>query len=196
MPRMERPSHTGLHVELLDRAEEKLTLRYDGVVDLQEAGRRYSDLWRGVSGCSHSVEGRGRPPVAWPTTLVDALRGLLADLASPMKQTVMSTAVTKRQRGASVSNVKGSRLVTNCTEAGADLAGVLESGPAGQQGGTLPVGHCPGAWDFPRYREEAGSGRVSAHQITECQGACRSRGSGRVADRQPLTRLPFPTKGM
>ena len=67
LPEAERPSYAGLRVDVLERADGELIIRYQGeVVDFQEGPPPSSALWGADSGCSSDPEQR-RSPTAWPS---------------------------------------------------------------------------------------------------------------------------------
>ena len=54
LPRADRPSYAGLRVEVLERADGELIIKYHGeTVDFQEAPQPSSALWGTASTCSH-----------------------------------------------------------------------------------------------------------------------------------------------
>ena len=73
LPEAERPSYAGLRVDVLERADGELMIRYQGqAVDFQEGPPPSSALWGEGTGHSPSAEGRtqvvSRPPATWMRT--------------------------------------------------------------------------------------------------------------------------------
>ena len=57
LPGAERPSYAGLRVDVLERADGELLIRYQGeAVDFQEASPPSSALWGGATACSPGPE--------------------------------------------------------------------------------------------------------------------------------------------
>ena len=68
LPGAERPSYAGLRVEVLERADGELMLRYQGkVVDFQEGPPPSSALWGAQAPDAPRILNWRRWPTAWPT---------------------------------------------------------------------------------------------------------------------------------
>ena len=90
LPGEERPSYSGLRVDVLERADGELLLRYLGeAVDLQEGPPPSSALWGAGSGCSSDPEQENAVGVAIGH-LNQAQQALLQPWNRPMKTTPTS----------------------------------------------------------------------------------------------------------
>ena len=100
LPGAERPSYAGLQVELLERADGELMLRYQGEpIDFQEATLRSPALWGEGSGSFPSPEG---PEVAGDQAnghLDGDQRKLLAGLESSVRRKAKAKKATGQGRG-------------------------------------------------------------------------------------------------
>ena len=100
LPGAERPSYAGLQVELLERADGELMLRYQGEpIDFQEATLRSPALWGEGSGRFPSPEG---PEVAGDQAnghLDGDQRKLLAGLESSVRRKAKAKKVTGQGQG-------------------------------------------------------------------------------------------------
>ena len=87
LPGMDRPSYAGLRVEVLERADGELLIRYQGeVVDFQEAAPPSAALWGEGSGSFPSPEGSEVADGAANGHLDDDQRKLLAGLDSSVRR--------------------------------------------------------------------------------------------------------------
>ena len=99
LPEAERPSYAGLRVDVLERADGELMIRYQGqAVDFQEGPPPSSALWGEGTGHSPSAEGRGTGGEQASSHLDEDQRKLLAALESPVEKraSVKSAAVKGR----------------------------------------------------------------------------------------------------
>lgn len=87
LPRAERPSYAGLQVDLLERADGELMLRYQGeTVDFQEGDPPAASLWGEGTGCS-SLQEEPTPAGGLSSSHLDEnQRKLLADLESSVEK--------------------------------------------------------------------------------------------------------------
>ena len=66
LPGAERPSYAGLRVDVLERADGELMIRYQGeAVDYQEGPPPSSALWGAAGACSPPARNSRRAPLAW-----------------------------------------------------------------------------------------------------------------------------------
>ena len=149
MPGAERPSYAGLRVDLLERADGELMVRYQGqMVDFQEGETPTASLWG---------EGTAVPPcrinrilpVAWPAATWMKTSGSSWPPWSPQWR---SGSGRGKQPGRLPKACLGkkNRYATNCT---ASLP--LPSRPGGRRCSRPRVGDCPcglspGNWAWPR----------------------------------------------
>ena len=100
LPGAERPSYAGLRVDVLERADGELMLRYQGEpIDFQEATLRSPALWGEGSGSFPSPEG---PEVAGDQAnghLDEDQRKLLAGLESSVRRKAKAKKVTGQGQG-------------------------------------------------------------------------------------------------
>ena len=99
LPEAERPSYAGLRVDVLERADGELMIRYQGqAVDFQEGPPPSSALWGEGTGHSPSAEGRDTGGEQAASHLDEDQRKLLAALESPVEKraSVKSAAVKGR----------------------------------------------------------------------------------------------------
>ena len=99
LPEAERPSYAGLRVDVLERADGELMIRYQGqAVDFQEGPPPTSALWGQGTGHSPSAEGRDTGGEQAASHLDEDQRKLLAALESPVEKraSVKSAAVKGR----------------------------------------------------------------------------------------------------
>ncbi len=87
LPGAERPSYAGLQVEVLERADGELMLRYQGeAVDFQEGDPPPSALWGEGTGRSSTPEGSEAADDQAGSHLDETQRKLLADLESSVEK--------------------------------------------------------------------------------------------------------------
>ena len=100
LPGVERSSCAGLRVELLERADGELFIRYQGeAVDFQEAPPRSSALWGEGSGCFPSPEGSEIADGGANGHLNRDQRELLANLESSVQKQARAKRATGQVRG-------------------------------------------------------------------------------------------------
>ena len=111
LPSNERPSYAGLRVELLERADGELLIRYQGEpIDFQEATLRPPALWGEGSGCFPSPEGSEVTDGVANGHLDDEQRKLLAGLESSVRRKARVKRASGLGRG-----TQGNPLRTSCT---------------------------------------------------------------------------------
>ena len=99
LPEAERPSYAGLRVDVLERADGELMLRYQGeAIDFQEGPPPSSALWGEGTGHSPSAKGRDTGGEQAACHLDENQQKLLAALESPVEKRarVKSAAVKRR----------------------------------------------------------------------------------------------------
>ena len=100
LPSMDRPSYAGLRVEVLERADGELFIRYQGeAVDFQEAPLRHPALWGEGSGSFPSPEGSEVANGTVNGHLNQAQRELLDNLESSVQQHPEAKKPTAQGRG-------------------------------------------------------------------------------------------------
>ncbi len=101
LPGAERPSYAGLRVDVLERADGELMIRYQGqAVDFQEGPPPSSALWGQGTGHSPSAEGRDTGGEQAASHLDEDQRKLLAALESPVeKRARVKSAAVKGRTG-------------------------------------------------------------------------------------------------
>ena len=142
LPGAERPSYAGLRVDVLERADGELMLRYQGeAVDFQEAAQPTAALWGEGTGLLPSADKRETAS----SHLDEDQQKLLADLASSVEKRAKARKATGKGRGG-----KENRCATGCT---AHL--LPPSRPVGRRcsrrkAGDSPCGLSPGNWAWQR----------------------------------------------
>ena len=87
LPRAERPSYAGLRVDVLERADGELMIRYQGkAVDHQEGPLPSSALWGEGTGHSPGAEGRDAGGEQTTSHLDEDQQKILAALESPVEK--------------------------------------------------------------------------------------------------------------
>ena len=100
LPRKERPSYSGLRVDLLERSDGELMIRYQGeTVDFQEATLRSPALWGEGSGSFPSPEESEVADGAANGHLDEGQRKLLAGLESSVQRKAKARKATGQGRG-------------------------------------------------------------------------------------------------
>ena len=100
LPSKERPSYAGLRVELLERADGELMIRYQGEpIDFQEATLRSPALWGEGTGSFPSPEGSEVADGAANGHLDEGQRKLLAGLDSSVRRKAKAKKATSQGRG-------------------------------------------------------------------------------------------------
>ena len=185
LPGAERPSYSGLRVDVLERADRELLIRYQGeAVDYQEGPPPASALWGADTGCSPDPELQPElqevADSAAVTHLDETQRKRLATLESSAEEAA-KRAGDKWEAGPT----------PVASQADANPAGTLGGGAAGQAAGTFPPGHRPEPGHGQKHREEVRRGRRCTHQEAQRQGAYQGRGSGRIANGLRLTPVTY-----
>ena len=140
LTRAERPSYAGLRVEVLERADGELMLRYQGeAVDYQEGPPLSSALWGADTGCSPDPELQEVADGTASSHLNEAHRERLATLESSDQDEVNVGGKGAKRRGGKAKPVRHQFA----PDADAHPAGPLGGGAAGQGAGILPPGHRP-----------------------------------------------------
>ncbi len=100
LPGAERPSYAGLRVDVLERADGELMLRYQGeVVDFQEGPPPSSALWSAGSGCSSDPELEKEADGVANSHLNQAQQALLTTLEPADEDDANVVGVATRRRG-------------------------------------------------------------------------------------------------
>ena len=100
LPSKERPSYAGLRVELLERADGELMIRYQGEpIDFQEATLRSPALWGEGTGSFPSPESSEAAGGLANGHLDDDQRKLLAGLESSVRRKAKAKKATGQGRG-------------------------------------------------------------------------------------------------
>ena len=163
LPGSERPSYAGLRLEVLERADGELMIRYQGEqVDFQEGPPPSSALWGAASACSPGPESQEAADG------VEAQRERLAALESSDQDDVNIQGKAAKLRGGKPKPLRHQlhRRPTPTQQAR------WEAVQQAKEQGLVPKGHSQEAGHGPRYRREIPQSRQSAHQETRPQGAC------------------------
>ena len=100
LPGAERPSYAGLRVDVLERADGELLIRYQGeTVDFQEASPPSSALWGAASGCPPGAEPQEVAYGVVNSHLNEAQRERLAALKSSDQGEVNAEGKAAKRRG-------------------------------------------------------------------------------------------------
>ena len=169
LPGIKRPSYAGLQVDLLERADGELLLRYQGeAVEFQEAAQPTASLWGEGTGLLPSAD---QPDGQWPGQQPPGREPEEA----PDGPGVISGEAGQGQEGCR-SGETGAPPVA--PQAYFHPAGPLGGCAAGQKSGTLPAGHCQGTGHVAGGYQEICSGGESPHQATQRQGTGQGRSPG------------------
>ena len=99
LPEAERPSYSGLQVELLERADGELLIRYQGeTVDFQEAAQPTAALWGEGTGFLPASDGAEAADYQAGSHLDETQRKLLADLESSVEKRAKARKITGKGR--------------------------------------------------------------------------------------------------
>ena len=146
LPGAERPSYAGLRVDVLERAEGELMIRYQGeAVDYQEGPPPSSALWGAASACSHGPERQEGADEVVNSHLNEAQRERLAALESSESSDnneANDEDVSTRVRGGKRKRVRHPSC-TGRPRRPSRLAG-RRSNRRGSRG--FPSGPSPGSW--------------------------------------------------
>ena len=146
LPRAERPSYAGLRVEVLERADGELMLRYQGeAVDFQEGPPPSSALWGADTGCSPDPELQEVADGTASSHLNEAQRERLATLESSDQDEVNVGGKGAKRRGGKAKPVRHQSHRTPTPTQQARWEAVQQ---AREQG--FPSGPSPGTWAWPR----------------------------------------------
>ena len=181
-------SYAGLQVEVLERADGELMIRYHGeTVDFQESPQPLSSLWGAVG--PYPLDPKLQPTGDDPANghLNQAQRTLLDSLEPPDEEEDNAKRVVTQGSAGKGKPVR--HLLA--PDAYSGPAGPLGGGAAGQGAGTLPAGHCPEPGYVRGGRQKVCFGGEPAHQTPQRQGAGQSRDSGRIIGRRGLARVTF-----
>ena len=188
LPGVERPSYAGLRVDVLERADGELLIRYQGeAVDFQEAAQPTAAFWGEGTGCFPGLEGSEAAGGLANGHLDDDQRKLLAALESSVEKKAKARKATGQGR-----DTKGETPSPPVAPyAYSDPAGSLGSGATGQEQRSLAAGHCPETGHVARHCRKVRQSEEPAHQTTQRQGTGQGRGPGRIVGRCGLTRVTF-----
>ena len=169
LPGEERPSYAGLQVDVLERSDGDLMLRYHGeVVDFQEGPPPSSALWGAATGCSSDLELQEVADGVVSSYLNEAQRERLAALESSDQDEVNVEGKAAKCRGGKAKPVRHQLHRTPTPTQQAPLGG----GTSGQGARVGPSGPLPGSWVIP-------SGNTSK------QGAHPPRNSAPTSEPRP-----------
>ena len=147
LPRAERPSYAGLRVEVLERADGELMLRYQGeAVDFQEGPPPSSALWGADTGCSPDPELQEVADGTASSHLNEAQRERLATLESSDQDEVNVGGKGAKRRGSKAKPVRH-QSHTGRRRPPSRPAGRRCSRPGSRDS---PSGPSPGTWAWPR----------------------------------------------
>ena len=152
LPGADRPNYAGLRVDVLERADGELMIRYQGeAVDYQEGPPPSSALWGAASACSPGPEQQECADGVVNSYLNEAQRERLAALeSSESSDEANDEDVATRVRGRKTKPVRH-QLRRTPTER---PAGSLGGGATGQGAGAFPPGHRPELGHGQKYSEE------------------------------------------
>ena len=177
LPGAERPSYAGLRVEVLERADGELMLRYQGkAVDNQEGPPPSSALWGADTGCSPDPEFQKVADGVAGSHLDEAQRERMATLESSAEEAA-------KRPGGKAKPVRHQLHRTPTPTQQTHWEAVQQA----RVQGFPPPGHSPEPGHGQEHRGEVRRGRRSAHQETQRQGACQGRGSGRITNGHRLS---------
>ena len=187
LPGEERPSYAGLRVDVLERADGELMIRYQGeAVDFQEAAQPTAALWGEGTGLLPSADKRETASGLASSHLDEDQQKLLADLDSSVEKRAKARKATGKGRGG-----KEKRCATGCT---AHL--LPPSRPVGRRcsrrkARDSPCGLSPGNWAWQRTPSGNTLKPTVRHQTAQRQRTGQGRGPGRSPDRRRLTMVTF-----
>ena len=191
LPGAERPSYAGLRVDVLERADGELMIRYQGeAVDYQEGPPPSSALWGAASACSPGPEQQEGADGVVNSHLNEAQRERLAALESSESFRQQRGQRRRRSHPGQRWKEKASSPPV-APDAHGDPAGSLGGGTTGQGAGAFPTGHRPEVGHGPKHRRKVRLGGDSAYKETQCQGACQSRDPGRITNLRRLNRVTY-----
>ena len=147
LPGAERPSYAGLRVDVLERADGELMIRYQGeAVDYQEGPPPSSALWGAASDCSHGPEQQDGADGVVSSHLNEAQRERLATLESSDQDEVNVGGKGAKRSGGKAKPVRHQLHRTPTPTQQARWEAVQQ---AREQGFSLP-GPSPVTWAWPR----------------------------------------------
>ena len=151
LPEAERPSYAGLRVDVLERANGELLLRYQGeAIDYQEGPPPSSALWGADSGCSPDPELQKVADGVASSHLNEAQRERLAALESSDRDEVNVEGRGAKRRG----RQGEASSAPVAPDAHGNPAGPLGGGAVRQGAGPVPTGHSPDLGDRQKHREK------------------------------------------
>ena len=188
LPGAERPSYAGLRVDVLERADGELLIRYQGeAVDYQEGPPPSSALWGAASACAGGRrQGGQQPPERGSTGTPGRLAALESSESSDEDET-NDEDVAAKGRGGKTKPVRHQLRRTPMEHP----AGSLGGGTTGQGAGAFPPGHRPEAGHGARHRRKVRQGREPAHQEAQRQRSNQGRDPGRITDRHRLNLVTY-----
>ena len=187
LPSKERPSYAGLRVELLERADGELMIRYQGEpIDFQEATLRSPALWGEGTGSFPSPESSEAAGGLANGHLDDDQRKLLAGLESSVRRKAKAKKATGQGRGTQGNPLRHQLHRTPIPPS--RLAGKRCNRPGAKVSLSR---HCPETGHVARHCRKVRQSEEPAHQTTQRQGTGQGRGPGRSPNRRRLTMVTF-----
>ena len=183
-PGADRPSYAGLRVEVLERADGELMIRYHGeTVDFQEAPPPSSALWGLAGPCSPGPELQKVAGGPANGHFNEAQRKLLAALETADEEEADVKGAAVKGEGGKGKPVRHllHRAPTPTQQAH------CEAVQQAREKGLSPGGHRPEVGNVSRTHQKIRGGGESSHQTAQHQGAGQSRGSGPIANGRRLT---------
>ena len=170
LPGAERPSYTGLQVEVLERADGELMIKYQGdTVEFQAGHPPASALWGEGTGRSSIPEKSEAADDQTGSHLDETQRKLLADLESSVGK--------RAQTKAAAYKGKPIRHQLHRTPAATQQAR-WEAVHQAKSRGTVPACHCQRIGHVTSGHQKICPGRESPYQAAQRQGAGQGRGPG------------------
>ena len=184
LPGEERPSYAGLRVDVLERADGELLIRYQGeAVDFQEGPTLSSALWGAPSACSPDPDPQEVVDGMVNSHLNEAQRERLDALESSDEDKSNVKGAPTKGRGGKVKPVRHQLHRTPTPAQQARWEAVQQA----REQGALPSGHRPETGNVQGGSDGVRLDGKSAHQETQCQRACQGRGPGPFANGRRLT---------
>ena len=186
LPDPERTSYAGLRVEVLERPDGQLIVRYEGRrVATQEPPPRMGALWAGVTAWSPGPE----------------LKRIVSSVGdhhiSRSQQRRLAALEPVRPAEATVKPVAGKNTTTKDTDSKASNpwertptphpTRTVEGHPAGPAERAVPESHCARTWDRTRHRAQVRLRREAAYQETQRPRTRQAAVSTQNRNRHKLT---------